>query len=154
MQLYSLAIWMPTMPTPEPPPMISTSCPGFILARPTSMCHDVMPTIETAAASSNETLSAIFATLTSGRWVYCANPPQSGPVWNPQISLSSQSYSLPEVHASHTLQLMFECETTLSPTLSFLTSEPASTTVPATSLPEMWGSGVLTGSPHIAQRSL
>ncbi len=96
------------MPTPEPPPMMSTSWPGFILARPTSMCHEVMPTIDTAAASWNETLSAIFTTLTSGRRVYCPNPPQSGPVWKPQIWRSLQSYSLPEVHASHTLQLMLE----------------------------------------------
>src|ERR687884_1085549 len=98
-QLYNLAIWMPTMPTPEPPPMISTSWPGFILALPTSICQDVIPTIDTAAASSNETLSAIFTTLTSGRFVYCANPPHRGPVWNPQMVLSVQSYSLPEVHS-------------------------------------------------------
>src|ERR671930_2643321 len=136
-QLYNLAIWMPTMPTPEPPPITSTSWPGFILARPTRIFHDVMPTIETAAASLNETLSATFTTLTSGRCVYCENPPQSGPVWNPQMLLSVQSYSLPEVHASHTLQLMLECEATLSPTFSLWTSEPTSTTVPATSLPEM-----------------
>src|SRR5919197_96054 len=104
---------MPTMPTPEPPPMISTSWPGFIFARPTSMCHEVMPTIDTAAASSNETLSPIFTTLTSGRCVYWAKPPQRGPVWNPQIVLSLQSYSLPEVQASQTLQLTLEWDTTL-----------------------------------------
>src|ERR1044072_9255307 len=109
------------------------------------MCQDVMPTIDTAGASLKETLSAIFTTFTSGRRVYCAKPPQSGPVWNPQIVRSLQSYSRPEVHASHTLQLMFECDATLSPTFSFTTSEPTSTTVPAMSLPEMCGSGVFTG---------
>src|ERR1044071_8511375 len=91
---------MPTMPTPLPPPIIRTVCPGFILALPTSMCHDVMPTIETAAASSKETLSGILTTLTSGRCVYCAKAPQRGPVWKPQIVRSLQSYSLPEVHMS------------------------------------------------------
>src|SRR5581483_8788873 len=145
---------MPIDPTPEPPPMTRTVCPGLIFALPTSMCHEVMPTMETAAASSNETESGSLTTFTSGRWVYCAKPPQRGPVWKPQICLSLQSYSLPEVHMSHTLQLMLEWETTRSPTLSFTTSSPTSTTVPATSLPEMCGSGVLTGSPQIAQRSL
>jgi hypothetical protein len=34
------------------------------------MCQEVTPTIEIAAASSNETLSGIFVTLTSGKYVY------------------------------------------------------------------------------------
>ncbi len=154
LQLYNFAIWIPAIPTPLVPPIINTVWPGIILARPTSMCHAVIPTIEMAAASSNETFSGSFATFTSGRCVYWAKPPHSGPVWNPHMFLSLQSYSLPAVHCSHILQLILEWDTTLSPTLNFDTSSPISTTVPATSLPDIWGSGVLTGSPHIAHKSL
>ena len=55
------------MPTPLVPPIIRTVWPGFIFARPTNMCHAVIPTIDIAAASSNETESGNFATLTSGK---------------------------------------------------------------------------------------
>src|SRR5919112_5018209 len=95
------------MPIPLVPPIINTVCPGLILALPTSMCQEVIPTIDIAAASSKDTLFAIFATFTSGKWVYWQYPPHRGPVWNPHTCLFSQSYSLPEVHILQILQLKF-----------------------------------------------
>src|SRR6185312_14700612 len=134
--------------------MIRTVCPGRILALPTSMCHDVSNVIEAAAASSKLTPSGIFATLTSGKCVISENAPHVGPVWNPQMVLFVQSYSRPSVHASHTLRDMFECETTLSPTLKFVTSSPTAITSPAASEPETCGNGTATGCPLIPQISL
>ncbi len=46
---------------------MSTVCPGVMLALPTNICHEVRIVIEAAAASSYETPSGIFETLTSGK---------------------------------------------------------------------------------------
>ena len=48
-----------------------------------------------------------------------------------------QSYSRPSVHALQTLHDIFPCDTTLSPTLIFLTSLPTEVTIPAASVPEI-----------------
>ena len=81
------------------------------------MCQEVIPTIEIAAASWKERLSGIFMTLTSGKYVYWANPPHKGPVWKPHTCLWRQSYSLTEVQSLHILHIRLGCPTILSPFL-------------------------------------
>ena len=50
---WSRAICTAALPTPLPAPITSTSSPGRTRARVTSMCHAVVNTSGTAAASSH-----------------------------------------------------------------------------------------------------
>jgi hypothetical protein len=64
--------------------------------------------MDAAAASSYETPSGIFETLTSGKWICSEYAPHRGPVWKPQTCLLTQSNSRPSVHALQTLHERFE----------------------------------------------
>ena len=117
------------------------------------MCHEVRRVIEAAAASSYVTPSGIRTAFDSGSLEYSQYPPHRGPVSKPQMRLLLQSYSLPAVHLLQVRHDRFPCETILSPGFMVLTSGPTAVTLPAASLPDMWGSGTARGLPLMPQMS-
>ena len=66
------AIWIAALPTPLPPPITSTSSPGWRRARPTSMCQAVRNTSGTAAASSHFRFSGNGRQFTAGTATFSA----------------------------------------------------------------------------------